>query len=224
MPEWFKRGFVGLLNPVVNTLVRHRVHPNIISTFGFLVTLAGAGIIFSGALFVGVVVFLLGGMMDILDGRVARETGLASKFGSFYDSVLDRVSEIVVYFSLYAYFRPLPSFWWVGYVVIAAMVGSLMVSYTRAKAEALGVDCKVGLMQRAERVVLLGLGGMLTPLVGAFAPDWRYAPLLAALGIIAVLANLTALERIHAVYAVAHGVPLDAPSSSATDPKKGTIE
>ena len=97
--------------------------------------------------------------MDILDGRVARETGLASKFGSFYDSTLDRVSEIVVYFSLYAYFRPLPSFWWVGYVVILAMVGSLMVSYTRAKAEALGVECKVGTMQRPERVVMLGLGG-----------------------------------------------------------------
>jgi CDP-diacylglycerol--glycerol-3-phosphate 3-phosphatidyltransferase len=221
MPEWFKRGFVALLNPVVGALIRRRVHPNIISTMGFLVTLAGAAIIFARSLFLGVVVFLIGGMMDILDGRVARETGLASKFGSFYDSTLDRVSEILVYFSLYAYFRPLPNFWWVGYVVIAAMVGSLMVSYTRAKAEALGVECKVGLMQRAERVVLLGAGGMLTPVVAAFAPEWRYAPLLGALGLIAVLSNFTALERIHAVYPVARGVPLDEPPPRTPDPEKG---
>jgi CDP-diacylglycerol--glycerol-3-phosphate 3-phosphatidyltransferase len=221
MPEWFKRGFVRLLNPAVDALVRRRVHPNIISTIGFLVTLAGAGLIFARLLVIGVIVFLIGGMMDILDGRVARETGLASKFGSFYDSTLDRVSEIVVYFSLYAYFRPLPDFWWVGYVVIAAMVGSLMVSYTRAKAEALGVECKVGLMQRAERVVLLGVGGALTPLAGAIRSEWQYVPLLLALGLIAVLANLTALERIHTVYTVARGVPLDEAVPRSTDPEKG---
>lgn len=209
MPEWFKNGFVRLLNPVVETLVRNRVHPNLISSFGFLVTLAGAILIFQRSIIAGVVVFLLGGMMDILDGRVARETGLASKFGSFYDSTLDRVSEIVVYFSLYAYFRPLPSFWWVGYVVILAMVGSLMVSYTRAKAEALGVECKVGTMQRPERVVLLGVGGLLIPVFDLIAPEWRFAPLLLALGLIAVLANITALERIYSVYKVARGVPLD---------------
>lgn len=211
MPDWFKNGFVRLLNPVVGMLVRYRVHPNLISSFGFLVTLAGAILIFQRSIVTGMVVFLLGGMMDILDGRVARETGLASKFGSFYDSTLDRVSEIVVYFSLYAYFRPLASFWWVGYVVILAMVGSLMVSYTRAKAEALGVECKVGAMQRPERVVLLGVGGLLIPVFDVIAPEWRYAPLLLALGLIAVLANITALERIYSVYKVARGVPLDAP-------------
>ena len=209
MPEWFKNGFVRLLNPVVDTLVRNRVHPNIISSFGFLVTLAGAILIFQRSIIAGVVVFLLGGMMDILDGRVARETGLASKFGSFYDSTLDRVSEIVVYFSLYAYFRPLPSFWWVGYVVILAMVGSLMVSYTRAKAEALGVECKVGTMQRPERIVMLGVGGLLIPVFDLIAPEWRYAPLLLALALIAVLANITALERIYSLYKVARGIPLD---------------
>lgn len=211
MPDWFKNGFVRLLNPVVDALVRHRVHPNLISTVGFLVTVAGAIIIFQRELFWGTVVFLLGGMMDILDGRVARETRLASKFGSFFDSTLDRVSEIVVYFSLYAYFRPVDDYWWVGYVIILAMVGSLMVSYTRAKAEALGVDCKVGMMQRPERVVLLGLGGLLIPVAGALGPGWAFAPILLALAVIAVLANLTALERIYSVYQVAQGVPLDEP-------------
>lgn len=211
MPDWLKNGFLRLLDPVVAGLVRRRVHPNLISTVGFLVTLAGASIIFARHLLPGFVVFLLGGMMDILDGRVARRTGLASKFGAFYDSTLDRVSEIVVYFSIYAYFRPLDSFWYVGYIVITAMVGSLMVSYSRARAEALGVECKVGMMQRPERVVLLGLGGLLIPVFGAIGPDWRYAPLLIALGAIAVLANFTALERIYEVYRVAHGVPLDEP-------------
>jgi len=220
MPEWFKNGFVGLLDPVVSSLVRARVHPNLISTIGFLITLAGAAVVFAGHLFAGVIVFLIGGMMDILDGRVARETGLASKFGSFYDSTLDRVSEIVFYFSVYAFFRPLDEFWWVGYAVILAMVGSLMVSYTRARAEALGVECKVGLMQRPERVVLLGLGGLLIPVVGAFRPELAYAPLLAGISLIAVMANFTAFERIYSVYKVARGVPLDEPAH-AKDPEKG---
>lgn len=214
MPDWLKNGFVGLLNPVVDGLVRRRVHPNLISSVGFLVTLVAAAIIFARFLVPGLVVFMLGGMMDILDGRVARQTGLASKFGSFYDSTLDRVSEIVIYFSIYAYFRPLESFWYAGYIVIAAMVGSLMVSYTRAKAESLGVDCKVGMMQRPERVVMLGLGGLLVPLAGAIGPEWRYAPLLVAIGAIAVLANFTALERIYEVYRVARGIPLDAAPST----------
>lgn len=209
MPDWFKNAFVGLFNPVVGSLVRRGVHPNVISTVGFLVTLLAAAIIFSRHLFLGSIVFLLGGMMDLLDGSVARQSGLASKFGAFYDSTLDRVSEIVIYFSLYAYFRPLGNFWWVGYVVILAMVGSLMVSYTRARAEALGVECKVGMMQRPERIVLLGLGGLLTPLVALINPDWRYFPLLLAIALIAVLANFTAIERIYSVYKVAHGVPLD---------------
>ncbi|MDX1623982.1 MAG: CDP-alcohol phosphatidyltransferase family protein [Gemmatimonadota bacterium] len=211
MPDWLKNGFLRLLDPVVGTLVRRRVHPNLISTVGFLVSLGAAAIIFGRFLVTGFFVFLVGGMMDILDGRVARETGLASKFGSFYDSTLDRVSEIVVYFSIYAYFRPLESFWYVGYIVITAMVGSLMVSYTRARAEALGVECKVGMMQRPERVVTLGLGGLLVGIFRLAAPGWEYAPLLVALGAIAVLANYTALERIYEVYRVASGVPLDEP-------------
>ena len=220
MPDWLQKAFVRLLDPVVTGLVRTGVHPNVISTAGFVITLAAAAIVFARHLFIGVVVFLIGGMMDILDGNVARRSGLASKFGSFYDSTLDRVSEIVFYFSLYAFFRPLDAFWWVGYVVITAMVGSLMVSYTRARAEALGVECAVGLMQRPERIVLIGVGGLLTVVAAGIDPAWEYWPLLVAIGLIAVLANLTALERIRSVYRVAHGVPLEAPTRR--DDQKGT--
>jgi CDP-diacylglycerol--glycerol-3-phosphate 3-phosphatidyltransferase len=209
MPDWLKNGFVRLLDPIVFGLVRRSVHPNLISTVGFLITLAAAAVVFSRHLVLGIMIFLVGGMMDTLDGRVARESGLASKFGSFYDSTLDRISEIAVYFSLYAYFRPLPNFWWVGYVVILAMVGSLMVSYTRARAEALGIECTVGLMQRPERVVALGVGGLLVALVRLVDPALQYTPLLIAIGLIAILANLTAVERIYSVYKVGHGVPLD---------------
>ena len=216
MPDWIKNGFVRLLNPVVNGLVRGGVHPNLISTIGFLITVVAAIIIFARHIFIGIPVFLLGGMLDI-----ARESGLASKFGSFYDSTLDRISEIVVYFSLYAYFRPLPNFWWVGYVVILAMVGSLMVSYTRAKAEALGVECKVGLMQRPERVVLLGVGGLLMPIIQRIDPSIQYAPLLFAIALIAVLANITAVERIRSVYRVAHGVPLETAIPKPAEPEEG---
>lgn len=219
MPDWLQNAFVRLLDPVVGGLVRAGIHPNVISTAGFLITLAAAAIVFSRHLFIGVVVFLIGGMMDILDGNVARRSGLASKFGSFYDSTLDRVSEIVFYFSLYAFFRPLDQFWWVGYVVITAMVGSLMVSYTRARAEALGVECAVGLMQRPERIVAIGVGGLLTAVAARIDPAWEYWPLLVAVFLIAVLANLTALERIHSVYRVAHGVPLE--SAPGHDDQKG---
>ena len=234
MPDWIKNGFVRLLNPVVNGLVRGGVHPNLISTIGFLITVVAAIIIFARHIFIGIPVFLLGGMLDkraegiaseIEEAKAlqedARESGLASKFGSFYDSTLDRISEIVVYFSLYAYFRPLPNFWWVGYVVILAMVGSLMVSYTRAKAEALGVECKVGLMQRPERVVLLGVGGLLMPIIQRIDPSIQYAPLLFAIALIAVLANITAVERIRSVYRVAHGVPLETAIPKPAEPEEG---
>ena len=149
---------------------------------------------------------LLGGFFDILDGRVARLTGLGSKFGAFYDSTLDRISEIAVFLgllSLYNDYRLELGDVGMIYLIMLAMAGSLMISYTRARAEAMGLDCRVGLMPRAERVVLLGAASLF------FGEAWDGIVLKGVILILAVLTNLTAFQRIVWVYQHARGVPLD---------------
>jgi CDP-diacylglycerol--glycerol-3-phosphate 3-phosphatidyltransferase len=198
-----------IIDPIVAWMVDHRIHPNLLTTFGFL-SVVGAGFLYhlDHVRWAGLLV-LLGGMWDIFDGQVARVGGLASKFGSFYDSTLDRISEIVVFvglLSLYnSYGRELGDVWMV-YALFMAMGGSLMVSYTRARAEGLGLDCKVGFMQRPERVVLLGLGSL------SFGLMWGGLVLKIVIVVVAVLSNVTAIQRIWWVYRNAAGVPVQDPS------------
>jgi CDP-diacylglycerol--glycerol-3-phosphate 3-phosphatidyltransferase len=204
--ESLRSGVYGIIRPLIDILVRHRVHPNLLTTLGFVSTLA-AGLAFHEhyVRFAGFLV-LLGGFFDILDGRVARLTGLGSKFGAFYDSTLDRISEIVVFLgilSLYNDYRQELGDVGMIYLVMLAMAGSLMISYTRARAEALGLDCKVGLMPRAERVVLIGASALF------FGEAWNGLVLKIVIVILAVLTNLTAFQRIVWVYRHARGVPLD---------------
>jgi CDP-diacylglycerol---glycerol-3-phosphate 3-phosphatidyltransferase len=204
--ESLRGGVYGIIKPLIDVLVRHRVHPNLLTTLGFVATL-GAGMAFHQH-YVRAAGFLilLGGFFDILDGRVARLTGLGSKFGAFYDSTLDRISEIVVFMgilSLYNSYRQELGDVGMIYLVMLAMAGSLMISYTRARAEALGLDCKVGLMPRAERVVLIGAAALF------FGQAWNGLVLKIVIVILAVLTNLTAFQRIVWVYQHARGVPLD---------------
>ncbi|MEQ9401382.1 MAG: CDP-alcohol phosphatidyltransferase family protein [Longimicrobiales bacterium] len=199
----------ALIDPVVRWLVRRGVHPNAVTTAGFVSVVAAGWLYHADHVRTAGLLVLFGGMWDIFDGQVARVSGMASKFGSFYDSTLDRISEIVVFgglLSLYnSYGRELADVWMV-YVIFAAMGGSLMVSYTRARAEGLGLDCKVGLMQRPERVVLLGLGSLV------FGLDMNGIVLKWVIVVVAVLTNLTALQRIWWVYRNAAGVPVDDPA------------
>ena len=195
-----------IIDPLTRWLVRKRVHPNLITTSGFVVTvfagfLYGTDHVRTAGLFV-----LLGGAHDIFDGRVARESGLQSKFGAFYDSVLDRISEVVIYIGLISLYNQYEmSLLNIGmiYLIALAMAGSLMISYTRAKAETLGLDCSVGLMQRAERVVLLGVGSLI------FGLSWDGLVISGVIVIFAILTNYTAVRRILWVYKQAAGVPLD---------------
>lgn len=196
-PKWVEVAILKGLDPMVDALIRARVHPNAITTVGFFVGVAAAFAFAYGQLRLAGFLVLLGGTFDIFDGRVARGTGLASVFGSFYDSTLDRISEIIVFVGILAYFlRPESGVPIAGiaYAVAFAMGGSLMVSYTRARAEALGLDCKVGMMQRAERVFLLGAAALL------FGDLWEAYVLRVVLIAVAVLANLTAFQRIYWVY------------------------
>lgn len=192
-----ERHLVAALRPIIDALVRHRVHPNILTTLGFLVTVSSAlAFHWHHARTAGVLI-LLGGVFDLFDGRVARATGLASKFGSFYDSTLDRISEIAVYLgilSLYNDYRLELGDVGMIYAVMLAMAGSLMISYTRARAEALGIDCKVGLMQRGERVIAIGLASLL------FGESANGLALSIVIVTLAVLTNLTAVHRMVWVY------------------------
>jgi len=206
------------IDPLTGFLVRRRVHPNAITILGFLTTVvAGFFYHLDHVRWAGLLV-LLGGLMDIFDGRVARVSGLASKFGSFFDSTLDRISEIVVFLglaSLYNTHRSDPGDVAMVYVIMLAMGGSLMVSYTRARAEGLGFACSVGLMQRAERIVLLGLGSLV------FGLAWDGLVLSLIIIVVAVLTNVTAIQRIVWVHRYGAGVPLEGASAWRGQPEEG---
>ena len=198
-----------IIDPTITWMVRHRVHPNSLTTMGF-VTVVGAGYLYhlDHVRWAGLLV-LLGGVWDIFDGQVARVGGKASKFGSFYDSTLDRISEIVVFLGLLSLYNSYAREWadvWMVYVIFVAMGGSIMVSYTRARAEGLGLDCKVGVMQRPERVVLLGLGSL------AFGLMWNGLVLRGVIIVLAALTTVTAIQRMVWVYQQASDIPIDDPS------------
>lgn len=194
------------LGPITDWLVLKRVHPNLLTTVGFVVTLAAGAMFSEHHVRTAGFLVLLGGAFDILDGRVARLSGLGSKFGAFYDSTLDRISEIVVFIgllSLYNDYRLELGDVGMIYLIMLAMAGSQMISYTRARAEALGLDCRVGLMQRAERVVLLGTSALF------FGESWNGLVLKGVILALAILTNLTAFQRIVWVWQHARGVPID---------------
>jgi phosphatidylglycerophosphate synthase len=158
-----------------------------------------------GMLFTGGWLLLVTGTLDIIDGRLARRTNGASLRGAFLDSVIDRYADAFGYFGLAVYFRDS----WLLWVALLAMLGSLMVSYTRARAEGLGESCKVGLLQRPERYVILGFGCMFSVLLARMlAPVWNladHALLAVVLVVLAVLVNFTALQRAVHVWRVLGG-------------------
>lgn len=197
-----ERGLRAGVEPVIAYLVRRRVHPNLLSTAGFLITCSSGFFFHQHHVRTAGALILLGGVFDLLDGAVARRTGLASPFGAFYDSTLDRFSEIVVYLgllSLYNDYRLELGDVGMIYAVMLAMAGSIMISYTRARAEALDIPCTVGLMQRAERVILIGTAAL------AFGEMNQGVVLKGVIIALAVLTNFTSLQRIVWVWRYARG-------------------
>jgi len=144
-------------------------------------------------------IILAAGLFDMMDGRLARMSGKSSLFGALWDSTLDRYSELVSLFGICLAFIRMDNegeWFWMGVVTFAAMIGSVMVSYVRARAEGLDIDCKVGLMQRPERVVVTAATAMITGITGNI---WWLA---GGMILIAVLANITAFWRIGHCYIV----------------------
>ncbi len=172
-------------------LIESRLTPNAISLTGFVLNLAAAALVLERLFFLAGIAFIVGSIMDTLDGRYSRMSGKGTPFGAFLDSTLDRLEEGIVLTAVAAYFA-----WRHNQVAVAAVVlavlGSLMVSYTRARAEALGVSCKVGLATRPVRVVILSIG-----LVFAKGASIGHFELLApAVYVLAVLTIVTMIQRI----------------------------
>ena len=137
----------------------------------------------------------------MMDGRVARLGNMSSKFGALYDSVLDRYSELMTFFGI-CYYLSMKDYFFYAIIAFVALIGSLMVSYVRARAEGLGIECKVGFMQRPERVVLTSLGALFC---GVFKDITAFDPMLiliVPLSFVALFANITAFARVRHCYKV----------------------
>jgi CDP-diacylglycerol--glycerol-3-phosphate 3-phosphatidyltransferase len=217
-----KKSSYKALNPIIDVISKTGITPNGISTLGFVVTIFAAGILIYGAEF-GVrgdhryiawfgAVILFAGLFDMLDGQLARKTGKMSTFGALYDSVLDRYSEMIMFFGI-SYYLVAHDYFLSSVFAFFTLIGSIMVSYVRARAEALDVECKVGLMQRPERVLTIGitaiLYGVITSWIGIFKIEvnWLLFPLIENISIftipifiMAILTNYTALQRLNHCY------------------------
>ena len=174
-----------------NRLIESRLTPNAISMTGLVLNLVAAMLVWQRYFFLAGVAFIAGSVMDTLDGRYSRMSGKGTPFGAFLDSTLDRVEEGIVLAAVAAYFASRRDDLAVAAVVVAVL-GSLMVSYTRARAEALGVECKVGIATRPVRVVILSIGLLFAR--GASLGDFEL--LAPAVYVLAVLTVFTAGQRI----------------------------
>lgn len=204
-------GVYKVIDPAVKLMVRLGITPNVITTVGFVGNLLATALFVYAAIWmpdddysmVGLAgwVIILASLFDMVDGYLARTSGQCTTFGAFYDSVLDRYCELFTLGGIAFYFMA-HTFYMPALITLFSLIGSIMVSYVRARAEGLGVECKVGLMQRPERVVLTSLGAILCGLLADsveeyFCPLWL---LLAPQILIAILANWTACVRILHVY------------------------
>jgi CDP-diacylglycerol---glycerol-3-phosphate 3-phosphatidyltransferase len=172
-------------------LIESRLTPNSISLTGFALNVAAAVLVTQRLFFLAGVAFIVGSLMDTLDGRYSRMSGKGTLFGAFLDSTLDRIEEGIVLAAVGAYFASRGDELAVAAVVVAVL-GSLMVSYTRARAEALGVECKVGLATRPVRVVVLSIGLVFAK--GAGLGDFEL--LEASIYVLAALTVFTVVQRI----------------------------
>ena len=179
-------GCNSIIKLIVRGLALSKIHPNALTFIGLLINIWAAVLLARGQFFNAGLVIIGAGIFDMVDGRVARETNQVTRFGGFFDSVIDRYSDLALLIGLLVYYgtinRPV-------YVVLTAvvMMASVMISYTRARAENTIPLCKVGFMERPERVVLLIIGALFD----------RMAPVL---WIVAVLGNLTVLHRMLFTY------------------------
>jgi CDP-diacylglycerol--glycerol-3-phosphate 3-phosphatidyltransferase len=174
-----------LTAPIVRPIAKIGISPNTLTILGFLLSIAVAYLVARGMLLGGGLLLLFSGWFDLLDGALARLTGRVTRFGALLDSSLDRFSEAIVLCGLLFFYH---GSFQESVLIFATLIGSVMVSYIRARAEGLGLECKVGLFTRPERLILVALGLIL---------GWFFSEaLVIILWVLAVGTNLTALERL----------------------------
>ncbi|MDT8323079.1 MAG: CDP-alcohol phosphatidyltransferase family protein [Bacteroidota bacterium] len=227
-----ERRFVQLvyrfLSPLVILLVRLGVTPNMLTTTGLLLNIIAAAVFILGAeygsrwdySFIGwaSALLLFAGLFDMLDGQVARAGNNCSRFGAIFDSVMDRYSELFMFLGI-CYYLVAHHYLLSSLFAFIAMIGSIMVSYTRARAEGAGVECSAGLMQRPARILIIGVAGIACALTAEWLgsdarielglPGLRYAELISVftlpITLVAVLSNITAMGRLLSCHAQLNG-------------------
>ncbi len=201
-----ERPFYAAVRPVVDWLIRTGVRPNTITTIGTGLVLISAVAYAFGHVRVGGLLLLVSGLLDTLDGQVARGGAMVTRFGAFYDSTLDRIGDGATFIGIGAFLLTAPDVAYRVPATIACMVAilsSLLVSYARARAEGLGMDCKVGIAQRAERIVALGVASLV---VGA----GPHALLLEAIvALLALASTITVVQRFLYVHRHADVAPVE---------------
>jgi CDP-diacylglycerol---glycerol-3-phosphate 3-phosphatidyltransferase len=194
--DWIKKGYLRLIDPVADWFVRWRVHPNTITIIGTLCTVAGGVIYGTGHIRTAGWFLGLTALFDVLDGTVARRSGRSSTFGAFLDSTLDRVADgavmagLATFYALNAVHRSVPMM----VVCMLGLIGAFLTSYTRARAEALGIEAKVGILQRPERVTLLSAP---QAFFGLALNGWVLSLIIVVL---TVTAWITVVQRVAFVY------------------------
>lgn len=186
--------YVENLQPFEDWCVRHGIQPSALTYTQLLLSLVVGACYAAGLFFTAGWLLLATSSLDIVDGRLARRTGTGSAHGAFLDSVVDRYADSFTYIGLAVCLHDS----WVLWITLLCLLGGSMVSYTRARAEALGVECKVGLLQRPERTVILGFGSMFSVLIDRLTGPWWGMPnglLVVTLVALAVLSNVSALHR-----------------------------
>lgn len=202
--DYLQKLIYTLINPIIKGMIKMGITPNMVTTIGFVGNVVAAFLfihasqlspISMGFSWIGWggAILLFSGLFDMMDGRLARLGNMSTTFGAFWDSTLDRYSELFSLFGITLYLMTASGIW-AGVITFLALVGSIMVSYVRARAEGLGIECKVGLMQRPERVVVTALAAIITGLTSNL---WW---LIGGMALIAVLANITAFWRVAHCY------------------------
>ena len=205
--DFLQKAIYAVINPLIKGLIKLHITPNMITTLGYIGNIvATASFIYAALSFQagnqttalahvawGGATILFAGLFDMIDGRLARLGNMSTTFGAMWDSVLDRYSELISLFGVVLIFL-LNGDFWLGVVSFTAMIGSIMVSYVRARAEGLNIECKVGIMQRPERVVVLALTAIITGITSNL--QWLAGGMI----LIAILANITAFWRIAHCY------------------------
>jgi CDP-diacylglycerol--glycerol-3-phosphate 3-phosphatidyltransferase len=203
IPQRVRDAFEQLLDPLAMAMIRYHVRPNVITTVGTLIVISSATAFAVGWVRWGGFLLLFSGVFDLVDGRVARRGDMTTTFGAFYDSTLDRVGEAALFSGIALYFLrggvPAGRLTLAVAACLVALAASLLVSYTRARAEGLGLTAKVGIAQRAERVLLLGAPTMF------LGPGNHGTLLFWIVAVLAVATSVTVVQRVVYVARIAGG-------------------